>query len=279
MTSLYSLSFLLVSIPMLSFSAFAQNEIASTDSVTAEMFKQASTLFMDGKFSESIPVYRSALERDTQRPSLEKRVWHVLIDNLGVAYGITGDFNSAERTFAYGISKDSTYPLFYYNLACTHAERDDLNGAISYLRLAYRNKANMPNDVTFPDPEDDDSFRNLRKAPEFRAAMNELKGKQPIPKVEYSGPPLDLHKEYSISQLGGGSTIFTIGSPYDETILFNLYDSDGQLELTLYQGKGGIMALSLAMTLHKYGYVLPKGKHKLVLYGKDGKAEQSLNMQ
>ena len=57
---------------------------------------------------------------------LDKTLWYVLIDNLGMSYGITGDLQEAKETFDYGVSKDPTYPLFYYNLACTYAEMNDV---------------------------------------------------------------------------------------------------------------------------------------------------------
>jgi hypothetical protein len=103
--------------------------------------------------------------------------------------------------------------------------------------------------------------------------------KPPAPRIEYQGQPLHFHEDYSISQVGGGSSVFTIGSPSEERILINLYGSDGQLEFTLYEGEGGVMALSLAMKLDKYGYELKKGQHKMVLFGKNGKAEFNITVQ
>jgi hypothetical protein len=34
-----------------------------------------------------------------------------------MAYGITGDHKSAEKLFKYGLTKDATYPMFYFELA------------------------------------------------------------------------------------------------------------------------------------------------------------------
>jgi hypothetical protein len=56
----------------------------------------------------------------------------VLVDNLGMAYGITGDLKKASEIFEYGLSKDDTYPMFYYNLACTYAEMNDLDNTIKH---------------------------------------------------------------------------------------------------------------------------------------------------
>lgn len=41
----------------------------------------------------------------------------MLIDNLAMAYGITGKLTSAEEVVNYGISQNPTYPMFYFVLA------------------------------------------------------------------------------------------------------------------------------------------------------------------
>jgi hypothetical protein len=103
--------------------------------------------------------------------------------------------------------------------------------------------------------------------------------KLPIPKIEYVGPQLPVTSVYSIKLLGEGSTIFTIESPDSEKILVNLYDPEGLLYVTLYQGRGGVMALSLAMIGDKYGFDLKPGVNKIVLYGEKGKFEFFLKAQ
>ena len=103
--------------------------------------------------------------------------------------------------------------------------------------------------------------------------------KPPATKIEYNGPPLQYSTDYSISQLSPSSTIFTIGSSYEENILVNLYEPEGKLGITLYKGTGGVMALSLAMVLDKFDYQLKLGQNKIVLFGEKGKAELNLTVQ
>ena len=64
-----------------------------------------------------------------------------MVDNLGMAYGISGDLKKAKDTFEYGLSKDPKYPMFNYNMACTFAEMNDVDKAISYLQQAFQNSA------------------------------------------------------------------------------------------------------------------------------------------
>jgi len=146
----------------------------SSDSLVRSQFLAASLKYMKGDFEGSIPLYGALLKRDTL---LSRTFWHVLIDNLGMAYGITGDLKSAEKTFTYGLSKDSSYPLFYYNLACTYAERDDIDSCISYLRTAYKFKHNTVKGEPFPDPVTDDSFQRFMKNEKFLSTLEELQKK------------------------------------------------------------------------------------------------------
>ncbi|PYV71966.1 MAG: hypothetical protein DMG96_27535 [Acidobacteria bacterium] len=91
-----------------------------------ELLQQASRLYLQHDYKGAIGTYSQALELEKVNAKLDKTLWYVLIDNLGMSYGITGDLQEAKETFDYGVSKDPTYPLFYYNLACTYAEMNDV---------------------------------------------------------------------------------------------------------------------------------------------------------
>ncbi len=112
-----------------------------------------SKYFLDKQFDKAIGPYQKALDLEKSDRKLESRWWRMLIDNLGMAYGITGDLKSAEEVFRYGISKDPTYPLFYYNLACTYAERNDLDNTIQHLKTAFEYKQNVNPGEQMPDPK------------------------------------------------------------------------------------------------------------------------------
>ena len=101
-----------------------------------ELLQQASRLYLQHDYKGAIGPYSQALELEKVNAKLDKTLWYVLIDNLGMSYGITRDLQEAKETFNYGVSKDPTYPLFYYNLACTYAEMNDVANASSYLKKA-----------------------------------------------------------------------------------------------------------------------------------------------
>lgn len=136
------------------------------DVVTA-LVGRGSQLYLAGNYKEAIVPYQQALVLEKQNSTLSSGMFRVLVDNLGVSYGLTGNLKRAQETFEYGITKDPTYPLFHYNLACTFAERDDLDHALGELGLAYQYKQNMLPGEEFPDLRTDDSFQRYLKNRRF----------------------------------------------------------------------------------------------------------------
>ena len=134
-----------------------------------------SAYFIKGEYENAIPPYRRALEQEKVKQTLQRDLWRVLIDNLGMAYGITGDLKKAKETFEYGLSKDPKYPMFHYNMACTYGEMDNMDKAIEYLRNAFEYRENMIKGERLPDPARDSSFSKFMKNEKFRSALKEMK--------------------------------------------------------------------------------------------------------
>jgi len=76
---------------------------------STSLMEEGSRLFLKGDYKGAIGPYSQALEMEKANPKLGKPLWYVLIDNLGISYGITGDLSKALATLQYGVSKDSTY--------------------------------------------------------------------------------------------------------------------------------------------------------------------------
>jgi len=133
-----------------------------------DYFLSGSAYYRNRNYKSAIGPYQKSLDLEKQDPKLEQSLWRVLVDNLGMAYGITGDLDNAQAVFEYGLTKDSTYPLFYYNLACTWAERNDMEKAMTYLEKAFSYKANVIPGEQMPDPRKDDSFQRFMKNDKFR---------------------------------------------------------------------------------------------------------------
>ena len=139
-----------------------------------ELAAEGSRLYIQHDYKGAIGPYSQALELEKVNPKLEKALWYVLVDNLGMSYGITGDLQKAKETFDYGVSKDPTYPIFYYNLACTYAEMGDATEAGNHLKKAFEYKANVLPGENMPDPRKDDSFKKLIKNKEFQMLVETL---------------------------------------------------------------------------------------------------------
>jgi tetratricopeptide (TPR) repeat protein len=152
---------------------FAQDKPPS--STVMAYLKEGSAFYLKNDFKSAIGPYSKALELEKKQSSLDKALWHVLVDNLGMSYGITGDLKKAKETFEYGLSKDDKYPMFYYNLACTYAEMNDLENTITQLKRAFEYRENMLVGESMPDPAKDDSFQRFMRTERFLAVLDELK--------------------------------------------------------------------------------------------------------
>lgn len=158
---------------------FAPKEASDAPVLTGNsmlLFQQGSRYFLAHQYRQAIAPYQKAFEIEKSTPTLEKNLWRVLVDSLGMSYGISGDLTNARETLTYGVSKDPDYPLFYYNLACVTAEKGDRADTENYLKLAFERRDNMIPGETFPDARVDDSFQKLLLQKEFRQFVNALYG-------------------------------------------------------------------------------------------------------
>lgn len=135
---------------------------------------EGSAHFLRGEYKEAVGPYSRALALEKQKRQLPQTLWRVLVDNLTMAYGISGDLKSAKETAEYGLSKDPDYPMFHYLMANTYAEMGDLDNTILYLKQAFARKQNMNEGEHMPDPATDDSFQRFMKNEKFLAALKEI---------------------------------------------------------------------------------------------------------
>lgn len=158
---------------------FVEKE-ATTDPVpvgsSLALFEEGSRYFQSQQYRDAIPQLQKALDIEKITPVLEKNLWRVLIDNLGMSYGSTRDLTRAKEILEYGVSKDPEFPMFYYNLACVAAEKGDRDDTESFLKLAFQYRNNMIPGEALPDPRVDDSFQRLLLEKEFRRFVDSLFG-------------------------------------------------------------------------------------------------------
>ena len=139
------------------------------------LFGEGSSYFLRQQYDKAIGPYQKALDLEKKEQKLGTAQWRVLIDNLGMAYGITGNLAASEEVMKYGLSKDPTYPMFYYITANIYGERNDLPNTLKYLQLTLTYKGNTIPGEKLPDPLTDDSFTRFVKNDEFRKVAAQFK--------------------------------------------------------------------------------------------------------
>ena len=152
----------------------SRNPAQHEDRDSSYYFGQGSKLYLQQNYTEAAASYQKALDLEKQKRILSKDYFRVLVDNLGMSYGISGKLPQAKATFEYGLTQDPEYPMFFYNLACTYGEMDKMNEALTQLRLAYKYEANAIAGEGMPDPLKDDSFRHFVGKEEFVKAVREM---------------------------------------------------------------------------------------------------------
>jgi tetratricopeptide (TPR) repeat protein len=137
-------------------------------------FGYGSVFYLQKNWQRAAQHYEKALTLEKQKRELPSDQWRVLVDNLGMAYGISGDLTKAKATFEFGASQDPNYPMFRYNLACAYAEMSDLDHALAQLRMAFGNRRNSIVGEGIPDPAKDDSFQRYVGDSRFKDLEREL---------------------------------------------------------------------------------------------------------
>ena len=118
--------------------------------------------------------FEKAYQNELIMPTLDKQSWYVLVDELGMLYGSKLETDKCKEVLEYGISKDSTYPIFYYSLACLYAETHNLDKSIKYLKTAFKYKKNILDGEEMPNPREDDSFNLYLNDSKFQDALKEI---------------------------------------------------------------------------------------------------------
>ena len=155
-------------------SAPAEAASGTRDRDSQYYFAQGSKSYLQQDYSTAANSYQKALDLEKQRRALSKDNFLVLIDNLGMSYGMSRKLAEAKATFEYGLTQDPEYPMFYYNMACVAGEKGKMGDALEQLKLFYKYKANMIQGESLPDPLKDDSFRYFVDDPKFVKEVHEM---------------------------------------------------------------------------------------------------------
>jgi tetratricopeptide (TPR) repeat protein len=141
----------------------------------AELLKAADTAYQRHNYRKAVEFYEKIIEFEKRQPKLDKSTWRVAVDNLGMSYIELGENDKAKQILEYGLSKDHTYPMFYYNLARVYAEMDDLDASLANLRKAFEYRNNLMPNEHLPNPATDVSFARFMRNERFLKAVKDGK--------------------------------------------------------------------------------------------------------
>ena len=148
---------------------FEKNKFNSLD-----LLKYGNLYFQHERYNMAIVLYNRALELENKSQKFSDIDWLNISEGLGLAYGISGEYKKALRTFKFGISIDDSYPMFYYNLAYIYADLGDYNNALAYLTQFNFRKENLPGDKICPNPLKEKVFQPLFNDNRFLKIAKEI---------------------------------------------------------------------------------------------------------
>jgi Tfp pilus assembly protein PilF len=122
----------------------------------------------------SVEPYEKARELEKNGGKLSLDQHRILVDQLAMAYGISGKLKKAQALLEDAIHQDPEYPLNYYNLACVYADQGDKEKVLSNLSLAFQHKDHVLKGEQIPDPRSDSSFQKYIRNEDFIKLMKKL---------------------------------------------------------------------------------------------------------
>ncbi|MFH1709416.1 MAG: tetratricopeptide repeat protein [Planctomycetota bacterium] len=125
-------------------------------------------------YSAALTLYNAVIESEKTKATLDRSTLREVYVLLTLCYAFTGKVDQAKATLEAGLKDDPHYPIYLYNMACFHAESNDVPQAIACLRQTYANKDHRNATEGIPDPTKDASFAKLLGNKEFIQLMAEV---------------------------------------------------------------------------------------------------------
>ncbi len=132
------------------------------------------SLYMQKKYAQSVAPFEKARDLEASGMKLNPDQHRILVDQLVIAYGISGNLKKAHSLLDDAIRQDPDYPLNYYNLACAFAEEGDKAKMLANLSMAFQRKDHVLKGEQMPDPRTDDSFQKYVHDDDFVKLMKRL---------------------------------------------------------------------------------------------------------
>ncbi|HET6843354.1 MAG TPA: hypothetical protein VFK06_17000 [Candidatus Angelobacter sp.] len=144
------------------------------DNIAAQMYL-GQTLFREEKFAAAVVPYEKVRTLEKSGAKLTLVQHRILVDQLAMAYGISGRSADSKALLQEGVRNDPDYPLNYYNLACVAADENDKPAVLKNLSLAFQHRTQVLPGEQMPDPASDPSFRKYSQDADFKALVARVK--------------------------------------------------------------------------------------------------------
>ncbi len=150
-------------------------ELARRDPADIYMqFFVGTALFRQEKYSAAVVPYEKALVLEKAGVHLSLPQRRILIDQLAISYGESGQLKKVHELEQQAIADDPEYPLNYYNQACAFAEESNKDKMLENLSLAWQHKEGILKGEKMPDPRADSSFKKYLEDEDFVKLMREI---------------------------------------------------------------------------------------------------------
>jgi len=150
-------------------------EIAKADpsNVYAQVYL-GQALFKQEKYPDSVGPFEKARSLERAGTKLSSDQHRIVVDQLVMAYGISGQLRKVHELLDEATAQDPDYPLNYYNLACAFAEEGNKGKALANLAIAFQHKDQVLKGEQMPDPRSDSSFQKYVRDDDFLKLMKSL---------------------------------------------------------------------------------------------------------
>jgi tetratricopeptide (TPR) repeat protein len=146
---------------------------ASPDYLDAQQ-ALADLYYLEHRFDAAATEYQKARALDDSQKKLARDDRNLMLDQLGLSQAQGRHYEEAIATYKSAVAEDPEYALFEYNLACSYAEKGDLDSAIPHLKKSWELRDHLPRGVQFPDPRKDDSFKRFWDDQRFKDAVTDI---------------------------------------------------------------------------------------------------------
>jgi tetratricopeptide (TPR) repeat protein len=131
-------------------------------------------LFKQEKYGAAVGPYEKARVLERKGAALSQDQHRILVDQLAMAYGISGQLKKVHELLDEAVEWDPKYPLNYYNLACAFAEEANKPKMLANLALAFQRRSHVLKGEQMPDPRSDSSFQKYVHDVDFLKLMKTL---------------------------------------------------------------------------------------------------------